>query len=245
MSTVKGRFGAMFEHYFLFDGKRSRDYGVWISGGGTYNAPERDAELVSVPGRNGDLYFDNGKYNNIRVTYPAFISRGFSRRVAGFRGYMASKIGYKRLEDTYHPDEYRLAVFEGGLEVETAPRNLAGAFEVTFNCKPQRFLRSGDESQTFTANGTIYNPTLFNAKPLIRAYGTGTFTINGVSVQIKAASSYTDIDCDLMDAFKGSTNCNNNIVLTNGEFPQIAPGTNAITKSGITSLVITPRWWTL
>ena len=30
------------EHYLTFDGKNSRDFGVWISGGGTFNAPARD-----------------------------------------------------------------------------------------------------------------------------------------------------------------------------------------------------------
>ena len=116
---------------------------------------------------------------------------------------------------------------------------------LTFDCMPQRWLLSGDAQQTFTSNGTIYNPTLYTAKPLIRAYGTGSMTINGTTVQITSANQYTDIDCELMDAFKGSTNCNGNIVLTNGKFPTLAPGMNNITKSGITSLVITPKWWTL
>lgn len=233
------------EHSFTFNGKNSRDFGVWISGGGTFNAPARDAELVAVPGRNGDLYFDNGRYSNIELIYPAFITRNFSANVGGMRDYLASQIGYKRLEDTYHPDEFRIATYISALEVETTPRNLAGAFEIVFNCKPQRYLKSGELPVTYTANGTIHNPTLFSSRPLIRAYGTGTFTINGVSVKINSANQYTDIDCEIMDAFKGSTNCNNNIVLTNGEFPTIAPGVNSITKSGITSLVITPRWWRL
>lgn len=236
----------MFEHYITFAGKNSRDYGVWISGGGTFNAPARDIELISVPGRNGDLTLDNGRYENITVTYPAFISRRFAANVAGIREFLSAQVGYKRLEDTYHPDEFRLAMYSGGFEVETAPRNLAGTFELKFNCKPQRFLKVGEETVTFAGNGNIYNPTLYPAKPLIRAYGTGTFTINGITVQIKAANQYTDIDCELMDAFKGSTNCNSNIVLNaNGDFPVIAPGLNAVSKSGITSLQITPRWWRL
>ena len=143
-----------------------------------------------------------------------------------------------------HPEEYRMARFIGGFVVSESDR-VSAALTLNFDCMPQRWLLSGDMPQTYTANGSIHNPTMFASKPLIRAYGTGTFTINGVTVSITAANQYTDIDCELMDCFKGSTNCNSNVVLTNGEFPTIAPGTNSITKSGITSLVITPRWWTL
>jgi phage-related protein len=83
------------------------------------------------------------------------------------------------------------------------------------------------------------------ALPLIRAYGTGTFTINGITVQITSASSYTDIDCDLQECFKDTlaTNCNGNVVLTT--FPELKPGENTISMSGITKLEITPRWWRL
>lgn len=233
------------EHYLTFDGKNSRDFGVWISGGGTFNAPARDIQLVQIPGRNGDLTFDNGRYQNITVAYPAFISRAFRRRIDDFRAFICAPIGYRRLEDTYHPEEFRMAMYSGGLDVSTTPRNMAGMFNLAFNCKPQRWLKSGELPKTFNANGALYNPTLYAAKPLVRAYGTGTFTINGVSVRITAAIGYTDIDCDSMDAYKGSTNCNRNIALVNGAFPEIAPGENAVTLSGLTSIEITPRWWTL
>lgn len=233
------------EHYLTFDGKNSRDFGVWISGGGTFNAPARDLSMVQVPGRNGDLTFDNGRWNNITVTYPAFITRGFRWNIEAFREFICSRIGYKRLEDTYHPDEFRLAVYRSGLEVTTTPRNLAGSFNIAFDCKPQRFLKVGEMPQRFTASGKIYNPTLNAAKPLIRAYGIGTVTVGGVSVRITAANQYTDIDCDLMDAFNGTTNCNNNIVLTNGEFPTIPAGESDIAFSGFSAVEITPRWWRL
>lgn len=237
--------GIVIENYLVFDGKSSRDYGVWISGGGTFNAPKRDVQTVSVPGRNGDLTFDNGRYSNISITYPAFISRQFNPRIDEFREFICSKVGYKRLEDTYHPDEFRMGMYAGGLTVSTSARNLAGTFNLTFNCKPQRWLKDGELPQTYAKNGVIFNPTLYPARPLIRAYGTGTFSINGVSVQITTADGYTDIDCDSMDAYKGTTNCNGNIVLAYGEFPQLNPGKNTIVLTGLPSIVITPRWWKL
>jgi phage-related protein len=64
-------------------------------------------------------------------------------------------------------------------------------------------------------------------------------------VTISSADEYTDIDCEIMDAFKGSVNCNSNIQTTDNKFPVLRSGDNNITKTGITRLEITPRWWTV
>lgn len=234
----------MRRYVFTFDGKSSTDFGTFLAKSNMFDAPERDFESVVIPGKNGELTLDNGRYRNFAGTVEAYVPRRMQGNVPGLRAYLGSKVGYCRYTDSIHPEEYRMARFVGGFVVSESDR-VGAALTLNFDCMPQRWLIDGEREITYTANGTIYNPTLYNARPLIRAYGTGTFTINGVSIKINSASQYTDIDCELMDAFKGATNCNGNIVLTNGEFPVIAPGTNTITKSGITSLVITPRWWTL
>lgn len=127
-----------------FGGINSADYGVWITGSGTFSSPERDVEYVSVPGRNGDLIIDNNRWNNIEVTYPANIPNGFDAKIQAFRAAMGRKRGYQRLEDDYHLDEYRMASFTLGIQPETIPLNRGGEFDLVFNCKPQRFLKSGD-----------------------------------------------------------------------------------------------------
>ena len=226
------------------DGKNCSDFGVWISGGGTYNAPPRSLENVSIPGRNGDLHFDNGRFQNITVTYPAFIARRFNPRMDDFREWLCSKYHYVKIEDSYHPDEYRLGLFKGGLSVSTTPRNLAGRFNLSFDCKPQRFLNSGDIVQKFTASGSIYNPTEYPAKPLVKCYGTsGTVTIAGVAVTVTGCTNHVILDCDLMEAYEGSTSRNDSTTLVNGEFPTLPSGNNAISFTGFSRVEITPRWW--
>ena len=75
-------------NWLTFNGISSADYGVYISGSGTFNAPARDESSVVVPGRNGELTIDNGRYNNISVEYPAFIYRGFNMNVDGLRNFL-------------------------------------------------------------------------------------------------------------------------------------------------------------
>lgn len=230
-----------------FNNKSLADYGVYISGKGVFNAPERDTESIKIPGRNGELTIDNGRYNNLALTYPAFIIRDLKTNIQGLRNHLLSQRGYVRLEDDYYPEEYRLAKWVGEFEADPIAELYAAKFDLTFSCYPQRFLKSGEQQIELTAATTIYNEYFTTALPLIRAYGTGSFSIGGIAVQITSASSYTDIDCELQEAYKDSlaTNCNGNVVLTNGEFPKLKPGDNAITLSGITKLIITPRWWIL
>lgn len=195
-------------NYLTFDGVESREFGLYISGEGTFNAPERRGESISIPGRNGALFIDEGVYQNIEVTYPAFIGTSdeelFRSKLAAMRSVLTSRSNYKRLTDTYHPDEFRLALYRSGLEVDPQVYNRAGGFSIIFDCKPQRFLKSGEESHIFTENGTITNPTLFESSPLIKVTGNGVVAIgeNGKYRFIVSNNTGTIyIDSDIMEAY--------------------------------------------
>lgn len=238
----------MSRQYLTFAGTNLADFGVYISGSGVYNAPEREYEEITVPGRDGTLFGNEKRLMNVELTYPAFMYANFSDNARALRSFLLSKVGYQRLADTYHPDEFRLAVFRGGTEFDMLQNLKAGNFDLTFDCKPQRFLVSGETVRTFSGSGTIENPTLFTAKPMIRVYGTGTFSIGSTEITILSVlpAGYTDFDCELMDAFCGDTLRNFAVQIAGNDFPSLPPGESAITLgSGITSIEITPRWFTV
>lgn len=227
-----------------FNNVNSKTYGVYVSGTGVFNTPARDREYISVPGRNGDIIKDNGRYQNIEVTYPAFIVRNFAANVRGWANKISEPVDYARLEDTYHPDEFRLAVLSQGMVVDPVSWLAAGSFDLIFNCRPERFLKSGETATTFTQSGSISNPTDMSSKPLIRVYGSGTITVNGTVITIAShLLSYIDIDCDIQEAFCGSVNANQYISAF--EFPKLDSGANSVVLSGVTKVEITPRWWQL
>lgn len=156
--------GAIYKS-LVFDGESSRDYGIYITGQAVYNAPERDVEMINIPGRNGSFALDKGRFQNIEVTYPAGIfadnEADFAQGISDFRNFLCSRNGYVRLTDDYNPNEYRMAVYKSGLDVSPAQLK-AGEFDITFDCKPQRYLLSGEEPQTIgewreteTASGSI------------------------------------------------------------------------------------------
>lgn len=156
--------GAIYKS-LVFDGEDSRDYGVYITGEAVYNAPEREVEMISIPGRSGAFALDKGRFENIEVSYPAGIfadnETDFAEAISDFRNFLCSRRGYVRLTDEYNPNEYRMAIYKSGLEVTPAQLK-AGEFNITFDCKPQRWLTSGEDAVTMgewgdteTASGAI------------------------------------------------------------------------------------------
>lgn len=238
-------------NYAIFNGKPLSDFGLYISGKGTFKSPERDVTKVEVPGKSGDLIFDNGRFKNVTITYEdSFILEDyddkipFAERIRSLSSFLKSSSGYHRLEDTYHPDEFRMATCLTSIDPEVFLL-VSGQFDLEFDCKPQRFLKIGEEPVTFTSNGTILNPTYHDAKPIIRVYGYGTLAVGEETMTIKSHSNqYIDIDCELMNCYCGATNCNNYVTLNSDEFPVLAPGRNGVNFSGnISKVIITPRWW--
>lgn len=173
--------GAIFKALTV-DGESSRTYGVYITGQAVYNAPQREVEMISIAGRNGKFALDKGRFENIEVTYPAGIyadtEEDFAEAISDFRNYLCSRDGYVRIEDEYNPNEYRMGVYKSGLEV--TPKLLkAGEFDITFDCKPQRWLKSGENAITVESGDAVTNPTLFESSPLLITEGYGDIDVAG------------------------------------------------------------------
>lgn len=208
-------------NYFTFDSTTSTSLDTYISGEGSFNAPERVYDMQVIPGRNGALAIDERRFENIDVTYPAFIFKqdgtSFESAMADLRSSLMSRNGYKRLTDTYHPDEFRMAIFKTAIEVDPKNINRAGEFDLVFTCKPQRWLVSGEEAVTIgewgeidTASGdivTVENPNgILAVKSLVADIepiqsGSGTPSPDNV----RPISGHTDVVVTVADDYDNPT----------------------------------------
>lgn len=122
----------------VFDGVNLyEEYNCKIASETVWDAPARDVDSYTVPGRNGTVLVDNGRFENIDIKYKCFCDRSDSTKADALREFLTSRKGYRRLEDGYHPGEYRLASFRSGLKFD-----ISGETELVFDCKPQRFIDS-------------------------------------------------------------------------------------------------------
>lgn len=176
---------AVMRHSITFGGVNSADFDLYVGGEGTFNAPKRVVEVFEVPGRNGDLVVDQGRFENIEVEYTIINQEAdlatFSQKLSAFRNALCSQRGYQRLTDTFHTDEFRMALFIDEFEVKPIEYAPAAEFKIKFNCKPQRFLTSGETAVDVLAPGSLRgeltNPTLFGSSPLLAITGAGTLDI--------------------------------------------------------------------
>lgn len=173
---------------FTFGNINTKDFGVVVEGYGNYTAPKRAVELVTVPGRNGAVIVDQGRYEDGEASFTVVIGGKtqyeFQRKVSAFRNAIVSQLGYQRLTEGYLPDEYRLAVYTGGLEEDPEFIGRAGKFNVKFTCSPQRYLLSGETAIDIEAGDSIYNPTPYESSPLIAVEGPGKISIGDQTIQI-------------------------------------------------------------
>lgn len=222
-----------------------KDYGVFVSDAGIYASPEPDYTSYEIAGRNGDLHINNGRYKNVDITYQAFIAHEFEDRFVPFRSAILSQDGYVRIEDDFKQDMYRLGRLKSGIEGKIKLTRGIGTFELEFDCKPQWYLKSGEQETVFTENGSILNPTVFPSKPLIRVYGKGTVTVGtNVFVINTAGTEFIEIDTDSKQAYEGTANRNSNIKVN--QWGSLTSGNNTITLgTGITKVTVKPRWYEL
>lgn len=172
---------------FTFGGTVSSAYDMFITDAAPYNAPERDVEMLSIPGRNGAFALDKGSFSNVEVTYHVVVygsnHSGFQSELSDIRNWLCSAQGYQRLTDDYNPNEYRMAVYKGGLETKGDYWNGA-EFDITFDCKPQRWLTSGETAVSVTSGDTLTNPTLFEASPELQVWGYGDITLGSNQITL-------------------------------------------------------------
>lgn len=220
-------------------------FGVVSDATDTFAAAQPSGEMIRVPGRMGDLIMDDDDFENREVTYESFIYRDMKSNVAALSAFLASLKGYARIEDSAHPSLFRLGRFNGGFAPSIGGNFHAASFDLNFNCKPQKFLKSGESAVAFNASGTIANPTRFASRPLVTVFGSGSVTIGGITITIDTEQTQITIDCETGDAYNGAINCNADVSFSSLDLPKIPAGESNITLDGVTSVSIIPRWYTI
>lgn len=215
--------------------------------------PTRRFSPQKVAGRNGDILLVDKSFPNVEQEYEVYLSAesaGLPSVARACAEWLMEPTGYEKLRDSYDTSTFRLAYLSSGFDIENV-LNKFGKCKITFSCKPQRFLDSGDSYSTVASGGTLTNPTPFDAQPLllVRTTGPATLTVNGKSIDILDVFHDLSIDCETMEAtdtFDPSDPQPANTAIYCEDFPILSKGNNVITyTAGVHSLSVKPRWWTL
>ena len=231
----------------VYGGESSSDYGMVVSEAPAYERPNRKQTIYTVPGRNGAVVFQDDAWEDVVRSYNVWIAEGvqpLSVKVSAFEAMLNSMKGWQRLEDSFEPDVFRLAYYSGGNDFSNKMTQY-GEATINFTCRPERFLKTGEQEVTVINNQKIVNQTRFTAKPLIHIEGSGTVTVaiggNTISASV---TDYINIDCETMNAYRLEAENKNSDI--SGSFPKIIPGENTVGITGTTTKVtIVPRYFTI
>ena len=231
---------------FTFNGISSDTYNIKVEKCPSYPVASRVVEHIAVPGRNGDLIRDTGAWSNVDMTYSVYYdgsASSFQTVSHSIASWLNGSFGYCRLEDTYDPDVYRMAVMSNYTDYRNF-LNKKGRADITFSCKPQRFLKSGE---SFTnLSGTVSNPYM-DCFPIYEVGGNGSVTINGHTFTVSGnLNGITYVDSETGEAWSG------NFEMRKQEFPIVSLSSNnssvsvpfTLNTTGLTSSLYWNTWIT-
>lgn len=238
-----------------WNGERSDQYGISIEKYPNYNKPQRKIDRYTVPGRNGEIIMPQNAWEMVEQKYDIVAGNGAKHSVPGgysrVAAWLNSASGYAELWDDFDPDHYRIAFYEGPIDIDSLSVGRVARSTISFICKPQRFLMSGKTPvDILSTPASIINPTVYESKPLINVKmataGSGVITINDLQytiTDIPVTGIY--IDSEEMHCYGvNGENMNSKVSSNTGDFAVLVPGSNTIGLTGdIQSLSIVPHWF--
>lgn len=237
----------MGQSYFVWKGVDCRAMGVWMQGPAPIIRPEERAKHVQIPGRSGDYTETEGDniYNSYIQTVSLLVKNGM--RVREIYKWLRGS-GYVTFSG--EPDRKQKARVIGAVTLNKHSRHLDWwTGEAQFYCQPLKEKLHETVLTGVTSGSVVYNEGDVIARPRYKiTAGATSFSLSVVGEGINETITATNvvsgnsyyIDSDAMEM----TNVGGGTLLTRrttGPFPRLAPGSNTITGSGITSLEILRR----
>ena len=225
---------------FVLDHKTtSRQLGLRFTAPLEIPAATRQVDDIEVSGRAGSLTRFAG-WTDTEITLPLAVKGGLEAyRQACFELMEASAISFSG-----EPGLFR---YLKHVEVSPLVREMGswGMFQADLTCAPFTYLDAGLKPVTLDASGTITNPGLLPADPVITVFGTGQLelTINSTKHVVASPAGQVTLDsARLVGHVAGKAQTD---ALT-GPFPRLAVGENRIELGeGLAKVAVMGNWRTL
>lgn len=214
----------------------SASLGVRVTGLVEIPVARRVVDDIEVTGRAGTLTRLLG-WEDVTISLPLAVKTG----IPGFHAAALALQAARTIELSAQPGVYRRVK---RVRVEPLRRELAswGLFEAEVCCQPFTYLNTGLDTTTLKASGTVTNPGLLDAAPIVTIYGTGRLElkINGTSHLVNATSGRLTVDADRLITHVAGKAQTDGLA---GTFPVLRPGVNRIDLgAGISRVEIQGNW---
>ena len=214
--------------FFIWKNKDCRSMGVLLNGPLPIIRPEERIKHVEIPGASGDLTQTEGEeeeqiFNSYIQTATIEVKGGYHVREIynWLRG-----AGY--FTSSSEPDRKQPARVVGAITLNKHSANSDWwVGECQFYCQPEKELLNEDAVTITSSGSNVMNTGDLRAKPKIIATASGTNYV---------------IDCKICEAYITESGVTTMVTKdSSGKFPYLVPGSNEITGSGWSKLVIDRR----
>lgn len=228
---------------FTFAGKNSfTDFGIIISKRPNLPSPKRRVSYIDVPGRDSNLRYDEGTYDDITLSVECTIKgENLIERLDAIKAWLYGA-GETDLLFSFQADKKYRAQVVNSIDIKQAFR-IYSSFVLVFNCRPFKYDTSTTLFTITQSGSMIINPGTLKSEPVIFVYGSGNISmkVNDTTVSITGLAGKIILDSFLQDAYSDTgENLNTKV---NGEFVTLKPGSNKFEWTGsVTKIEIVPNW---
>lgn len=209
----------------------------------------RDVEIVEIPGKNGDIVIDNGRYKSVAFS-PKFIMwkksnfMSFEEQQNALTDLMTGAYGYSEMTILGNSNYTYMARVVDEVRI-TLDDEVSAEVEINFSLKPIKYITSGLNTVNLVNGAILNNIGKVSSNPMIVLTGTGnvTLTLGSKTVVFKNITDGVVVDFE----HKTVTNLDKNSpkweTLYTWPLPSIPVGSNKISwdNSGFKISMI-PRW---
>lgn len=221
---------------FTYKGINAKEMHLHILNELEFESTTRDIELVTVPGRDGDLIVDHGRYESVIRKFPCRLmipdKANLEDAMSKIHQWLIVDTGSHDLLLDHEPDFIYRAMVDNTVTTNRILSHLGKAV-ISFRLHPIKFLRSALIERQITSGTNITNPYGIEAKPVLRIIGNGNITINigdrALILQGIAGGCIVDSETQTI------TSLDRRITLFErmfSPFPVLRPGNNQVTFSG-------------
>lgn len=231
----------MWNYDIEYAGDRASDHNIKIVKRPGIPAPVADYKEVSIPGRDGNIYIDEGTVEDIviqvEMNYMCKHNEWFENwRVA--KEWLMQK-GMNRLMFGDDPEYF---YYVKKVELSDADRvcREIGRFSAEFHCNGYQYLLSGQKE--YSLSEVADNPyNVAHPVYLVTGEGNCTLTVNGKTFVANVGQNVT-IDTDRMIAYRLDGTLVNTAVTGDYADLYLKPGKNTLSVTSGFNVKVIPRW---
>lgn len=227
--------------YIFYNNQNSNDLDLIIEK--TPEIPSSSIKYETIDIDGGETLTKNQGFNDITLKFDfAYFAdpEEYMMKKSRIDNWLLNSIGNYLI---YSLDEFTAyKVKQVQIDNTTTTSRILRHFSVTFTCTGLKYMANGLKPIEVINGAILNNFGSYEAKPLIKIYGSGNITISigSKSFTINNLVDYVNVDSKIKECYKDSTNKGKDMV---GDWPVLPIGESVISWSGnVTKLEVTARW---